>query len=197
MDISWLLQQSKAHFYTPKLRDLQYTSTDISTIFSHSSDMVIRVGNVGLLVGLSVHHFDPDGNISATVWWVAMKFYIHSPQRRNRNDVGDPLTFPLAPQAGQSFYLCCEILQNLLDGLDWYKHSLIPEDESSGDPLTFLWCYHEVDIFHFSGNDLTTIEWIVKFCTRIHGAQTMNPVVDCGVALAFLPASQWGWHLEF
>ncbi len=57
-------------------------------------------------------------SISTTIWWLAMKFCtdIHGPQRINPNDVGAPLTFPLAPPAGRIFYLSCEISQHLLNG---------------------------------------------------------------------------------
>ncbi len=34
--------------------------------------------------------------------------YIFDSQRMNRGDFGDALTFPVAPQAGQSFHLSCE-----------------------------------------------------------------------------------------
>ncbi len=38
-------------------------------------------------------------------------------QMMNPKDIGDPLIFPVAPSAGQSFHLSSEISQHLLDGL--------------------------------------------------------------------------------
>lgn len=34
---------------------------------------------------------------------------IHGPQRMNPDDLGEPLTFPLPPPAGQTFHLSREI----------------------------------------------------------------------------------------
>ncbi len=50
---------------------------------------------------------------------IAMKFGtdIHGVQKINFTDFGDPLTFPVATPAGQSFHLLCEISQRLPDGL--------------------------------------------------------------------------------
>ncbi len=64
-----------------------------------------------------IHHFGP--NISTTIGWIVIKFCtdVHGSQRMNPTDFGDPLTFSLAPPAGQSFHLSCEISQYLLDGL--------------------------------------------------------------------------------
>ncbi len=47
-------------------------------------------------------HFSPNGNISTTLWWTAMKFCtdIQCAQRMKTNDFGDPFTFPLAPPWG-------------------------------------------------------------------------------------------------
>ncbi len=45
---------------------------------------------------------------------------IHGAQRMNSSDFGDPLTFPVAPSAGQSFTLICEISQHPLDSLSSY-----------------------------------------------------------------------------
>lgn len=43
-------------------------------------------------VGLSVHHFDPDWNISITIGWDAIKFGtdVHGPQRMNPVNISDP-----------------------------------------------------------------------------------------------------------
>ncbi len=48
-----------------------------------------------------------------------MKFCtdIHVPQRMKPVDFGKPLTFPLAPQAYQTFYQSCELSQHLLHRL--------------------------------------------------------------------------------
>lgn len=42
---------------------------------------------------------------------------IHCALMMNPNDFGDPLTFYLAPSAGQIFHLISEIYQPILDGL--------------------------------------------------------------------------------
>ncbi len=59
-----------------------------------------------LNVDLPAHHFGPDWTIS-TIRLATIKLCtdIYDPQRMNPADFGDPLTFPLAPPAGQSFYL--------------------------------------------------------------------------------------------
>ena len=56
---------------------------------------------------------------------------VHGPQMMNP----DPQTFPVAPPAGQSSHLCCEISQLLLIyWMDWHqimnKHIFFPEDEA-------------------------------------------------------------------
>lgn len=51
---------------------------------------------MAISVGQSVHHFNPDKNISTTIKWIAMKFTdIHVPQRMKSTDFNDPLTFLL------------------------------------------------------------------------------------------------------
>ncbi len=42
---------------------------------------------------------------------------MHGGQRIKPTDFNDPLTFPIVPPLGQSFYLFCEIYQLQLDGL--------------------------------------------------------------------------------
>ncbi len=46
-----------------------------------------------------------------------MKFCTNSPQRMRPSDFGDPLTFLLAPPAGQCFHVSGEIFPHVLDGL--------------------------------------------------------------------------------
>lgn len=41
----------------------------------------------------------------------------HGSQGMNPNDLGDPLNVSLAPPAGRSLHLSCEIPQHLLDRL--------------------------------------------------------------------------------
>lgn len=43
------------------------------------------------------------------IGWIAMKLDagIHDAQRMNPQNFSNPLTFPVAPQAGQSFYIFC------------------------------------------------------------------------------------------
>ncbi len=54
----------------------------------------------------------------------------HGTQRMNLNDFGVPLTFHLAPPAGQRFHLSSEISQHLQ--IDWhkiwYRHSWFLDD---------------------------------------------------------------------
>ncbi len=73
-----------------------------------------------MLVSQSVHHFGPDKNFSNTIGWTAMRVcaYSHDPKRITSNDLGDPLSFPLRPPAGQSFNLSCEIT---IYCMDWHK----------------------------------------------------------------------------
>ncbi len=63
---------------------------------------------LAMMVGWSVH-CGPDWNIWTIIWGTAMKFHtdIHSPQRMNPTDFGDPLSFPLAPPWG--WYLCYSV----------------------------------------------------------------------------------------
>lgn len=59
----------------------------------------------------SIHHFGSDENMSTINVLTAMKLGtdINVALRMKPNDNGDHLTFPLAPPAGQTFHLSCEI----------------------------------------------------------------------------------------
>lgn len=45
--------------------------------------------------------------------------HIRGPQRINSNGFDDPLTYLLAPKAGQSFYLFSDLYLHLL--MNWHK----------------------------------------------------------------------------
>ncbi len=97
------------YFKCIKCALLFYLCLWVYVFFSHASPSVDRL----------VHHFGPGWNIPTTTWWIAMKFGsdFHGCQMMNPNYFGDPFAFPVAPPAGQSFHLSCEISQHLLDGL--------------------------------------------------------------------------------
>ncbi len=61
--------------------------------------------------------------LSVDKCWIAMKFctYIDGSQKMNPADFGDPLTFHLAPPAGQSFHLSNEVFQTLPDRLQLFQ----------------------------------------------------------------------------
>lgn len=71
----------------------------------HASVAPGKAMPVGWLVSLP--HFGPDGKISTAFEWISTNLCtdIHGPNRMNPNGFGEPMTFPLAPPAGQSFNL--------------------------------------------------------------------------------------------
>ncbi len=83
-------------------------------------------------------------NISTTIGSIEIRFGtdIHGAQMVNPHDVGDPLTCPLMPPAGQSFHLSSKIYQHLIDGMaqKWAQNihgSQMMNPNDFGDPLTF------------------------------------------------------------
>lgn len=72
---------------------------------------------------ISVHHFGPVCNISATVRWISLKFYtdVQGTKRLNFNDFGDSLTFYVVPPAGQtSLTLTKGMVQSTIQyNFDW------------------------------------------------------------------------------
>ncbi len=82
-------------------------------------------GSVSLSVSQLVVHLGTDLNISTTIGWTATKLStdIHDPHRMNFSDFFDPLTFPLAQPAGQTFYL-----SQHLPGLKPIRHLWCPDD---------------------------------------------------------------------
>lgn len=53
---------------------------------------------------LLVHHFGPDRNITTAIGWIVMKLSsdVHVPLRINCWNIGDYLTFHVAPSSGQN-----------------------------------------------------------------------------------------------
>lgn len=54
---------------------------------------------------------------------------IHGALRIHPNDFRDPLSFPLPPSAGQTFWFFSEMSQQLLDGLPghlWFPGDVFP-----------------------------------------------------------------------
>lgn len=67
-------------------------------------------------------HFDTDKNISTPIWWIVMKFSTetHCVQRMNTSDIGDVLTFPVTPSAGQNVF--CLSISWFTNANIWNSH---------------------------------------------------------------------------
>lgn len=80
-----------------------------------------------LSVSQSTHHFGSDWNSSTAIEWIAMEFGpdIHGSQMIYLNDLGDPLTFPVATPWGTHVWVSVKCNNYWMDEI-WLRYSCSP-----------------------------------------------------------------------